>query len=137
MSWIWCLAIVAISVDQTPSEPRAAAIKVFFNERLGPLEIDRMGLGQGGLSDEPMWGDRVPEIRALHPRLIRLFIQEYFDLMPVLDQYNWSKLDAAVDTIRATGATPLMNIAFKPRVLFPKTDDTITDPTDYDAWERL
>src|SRR5260370_29933249 len=82
MSWIWCLAIAAMVVDQTPSEPRVAAIKVFFNERLGPLEIDRMGLGQGGLSDEPMWDNRVPEIRALHPRLIRLFIQEYFNLFP-------------------------------------------------------
>jgi len=102
-----------------------------------PLNIDHFALGQGGLSDDAIWGDRIPEIRALHPRLIRLFIQEYFDLMPAMDRYNWAKLDAAVDQIRATGATPLMTIAFKPRVLFPKVDDSITDPTDYDAWEKL
>lgn len=102
-----------------------------------PLNIDHFALGQGGLSDDSIWNDRVPEIRALHPRLIRLFIQEYFDLMPALDQYNWAKLDIVVDMIRATGATPLMNIAFKPRVLFPKVDDTVTDPTDYNAWEKL
>ena len=29
-----------------------------------------------------MWEDRLTEIRALRPRLIRLFIQEYFDLLP-------------------------------------------------------
>jgi len=40
------------------------------------------GAGQGGLSKEPMWEDRLTEIRALRPRLIRLFIQEYFDLLP-------------------------------------------------------
>ena len=101
------------------------------------LGIDHFALGQGGLSDDSIWGDRIPEVRALHPRLIRLFIQEYFDLMPAADQYNWAKLDPAVDMIRATGATPLMTIAFKPRVLFPKIDDTITDPTDYASWEKL
>ena len=115
MSWIWCLAVVAIAVDLTPSEPRAAAIKVFFNERLGPLEIDRMGLGQGGLSDEPMWDNRVPEIRALHPRLIRLFIQEYFNLFPKRDQYQFEALDRSVDTILKTGGKPLMCMNGKTR----------------------
>src|SRR5438067_2273307 len=131
MSWIWCLAIVAISVDQTPSEPRAAAIKVFFNERLGPLEIDRMGLGQGGLSDEPMWDNRVPEIRALHPRLIRLFIQEYFNLLPKRDQYQFEALDRSVDTILKTGGKPLMCICFKPRLLFQAINQDVVEPNDY------
>ena len=30
-----------------------------------------------------------------------------------------------------------MNIAIKPRVLFPKIDHTITDPNDYGLWEKL
>lgn len=102
-----------------------------------PLNIDHISLGQGGLSDDLIWGDRVPEIRALHPRLIRLFVQEYFDVMPARDRFNWSKLDRAVDIILATGATPLMAIAIKPRVLFPKIDDTITDPSNYGLWDKL
>jgi hypothetical protein len=50
--------------------------------KLRPLEIDHMALGRGGLSDHPLWDDRVNEVRMLHPRIIRLFIQEYFDLLP-------------------------------------------------------
>jgi hypothetical protein len=102
-----------------------------------PLNIDHFALGQGGLSDDSIWGDRVPEIRALHPKLIRLFIQEYFELMPSADRFEWTKLDRAVDDILATGATPIMNIDFKPPVLFPKIDENVTDPNDYSLWKKL
>jgi len=102
-----------------------------------PLNIDHFALGQGGLSDDSIWGDRVPEIRALHPKVIRLFIQEYFDLMPSPDRFHWTTLDRAVDDILATGAIPIMNIDFKPHALFPKIDETATDPNDYALWEKL
>ena len=104
----------------------------------GPaLNIDHFSLGQGGLSDNPIWGDRIPEVRALHPRIIRLFMQDYFNVMPESGRYNWTTLDPAVDAIVAADATPLLNVDFKPRVLFPKVDETITDPTDYARWEQL
>ena len=80
------------------------------------MEIDRFGLGQGGLSDVPMWEDRIPEIRSLHPRLIRLFVQEYFDVYPRKGTYHWETLDRSVQTIFAAGAQPLMCIAIKPTV---------------------
>ena len=101
------------------------------------LEMDHFALGQGGLAPEPMWTDRVPEIRALRPRVVRLFIQEYFDVLPVRGKYDWSKLDQSVDTILKSGATPLMCIAIKPKILFPKIDEAVTDPNDYPAWEQL
>src|ERR1051326_561883 len=87
----------------------AQQIRIDLAAKLAPLEIDRMALGQGGLSEQPMWNDRVNEVRMLHPRIIRLFIQEYFDLLPAAT-YHWDTLDASVDNIRKTGATPLMNI---------------------------
>jgi hypothetical protein len=102
-----------------------------------PLNIDHMALGQGGLSEDSIWGDRIPEIRALHPKLIRLFIQEYYHLMPEAEHYDWAKLDRAVDDITATGATPLMNIDFKPATLYHTVDENITDPTDYAQWKKL
>ena len=105
--------------------------------KLAPLQIDHMALGQGGLSEQPMWDDRVNEVRMLHPRIIRLFIQEYFDLMPAKGKYHWETLDASVDLIRKTGATPLMNIDFKPRLLYPTIDEKIVDPTSYQQWEQL
>ncbi len=102
-----------------------------------PMNISHFSLGQGGLSADSIFESRIPEVRALHPRLIRLFIQEYFNLMPAADRYNWTALDRSVDSIVAANAIPLMNIDFKPALLYPKVDETITDPTDYSLWEKL
>jgi hypothetical protein len=115
----------------------SAQMRVDLAEKLGPLEIDHVSLGQGGLSEQPIWDDRVNEVRMLHPRMIRLFIQEYFDLMPAPGKYHWDTLDASVDLIRKTGATPLMNIDFKPKLLYPVIDQKIVDPSSYEQWEQL
>ena len=115
----------------------AAQVKVVFSERLGPLEMGRMALGQGGLSEEPILADRIPEIRALKPRFIRLFIQEYYDLLPEIGRYHFDTLDRSVDTILQTGATPLMCICFKPKALFPQVDQDVVEPADYAEWEKL
>ena len=84
-----------------------------------------------------MWDDRVAEIRALRPRLIRLFIQEYFRLLPERGRYHFETLDRSVDTILKAGAKPLMCICFKPSVLFPAIDHDIVAPNDDEEWERL
>lgn len=101
------------------------------------MHIDRMALGQGGLSDEPMWDARLTEIRALQTSLIRLFIQDYFQLLSSAGGYHFDTLDRSVDTILAAGAKPLMAICFKPRRLFPEVDQDIVEPNDYAAWEEL
>jgi len=119
------------------AEEQAVQVTVSLEDRLGAMEIDRMALGQGGLSAEPMWDSRVAEIRALRPSMIRLFIQEYFDPLPEPGRYHFDALDRSVDTILKTGAEPLMCICFKPRLLFPKIDQDIVEPNDYDHWEKL
>jgi xylan 1,4-beta-xylosidase len=126
-----CLVVFTVGA-QTP-----AHVQVVFTNRLGPLNINRMGLGQGGLSEEPMWDSRVAEVRALKPRLIRLFVQEYFDLLPRRRTFRFDTLDRAVDTILKTGAEPLMCLCFKPRALFPEINQDIVEPKDYAAWEDL
>jgi len=95
------------------AQERTARITVHLDKNLGPMEMDRFALGQGGLSDEPMLAGRVAEVRALNPRLIRLFVQEYYDLLPAPGRYHWTTLDAAVDQILATGAKPLMCITLQ------------------------
>ena len=128
------LALVA-SLLSAPAQ--SAQVQADFNQRLGPMNIDHMALGQGGLSDEPMWADRVAEIRALHPKLIRLFVQEYFGLLPQLGDFHFDSLDRSVDNILSTGATPLMCLCLKPRVLFPQLDQDQVEPADYAVWENL
>ena len=129
--------IFSLLTATTAFSQQVAEVRLDLSKQLGPLNIDHFALGQGGLAPEPIFEDRIPEIRALRPRVIRLFIQEYFDVLPAPGKYDWTKLDQAVDTILKTGATPLMCIAIKPKILFPKIDDKVTDPNDYPAWERL
>src|SRR5205814_3384990 len=135
---LWLLLILACaSAVSASAQSQVAEVTVSFTNRLGPLEIHKMALGQGGLSEEPMWDSRVAEIRALKPGLIRLFIQEYFDLLPERGRYHFDTLDRSVDTILQTGAQPLMCICFNPRELFPKLDHDIVEPTDYGAWQEF
>lgn len=129
-------AIILACVSGVQAQP-ARTVTVDFAHRAGPLEIDRMALGQGGLSDQPMWDGRIPEIRSLRPRLIRLFIQEYFRLLPEPGRYHFETLDRSVDAILKTGAKPLMCICFKPGVLFGKVNEDNVEPTDYAEWKRL
>jgi xylan 1,4-beta-xylosidase len=61
------------------------------------MKINRFSLGQTGDSSEPMFADRTAEIRTLRPRVIRVFVQEYFDLLPEPRKYHFATLDASVD----------------------------------------
>jgi hypothetical protein len=119
------------------AQPNVGSVKVDFGQRSGPLDIDRMALGQGGLSDEPMWESRIAEIRSLRPRLIRLFVQEYFQLVSVRGRNHFETLDRSVNTILRTGAKPLMCLCFKPGAFFGPVDQDHVEPSDYEAWERL
>ena len=119
------------------AQKRTATLNLDFSKNLGPIEMDHIALGQGGLSPDPIWDSRIAEIRALHPRLIRLFVQEYFDILPAKGKYHFDTLDRSVQEIIDAGALPLMTITIKPKVLFPKVDQDIIDPNDYKAWEDL
>ncbi|HWF66112.1 MAG TPA: hypothetical protein VN670_02335 [Acidobacteriaceae bacterium] len=119
------------------AQTRTATLNLEFGNDQGPVEMDHISLGQGGASPYPMWDNRVAEVRALHPKLIRLFVQEYFDLLPAKGKYHFDTLDQSVNEIVQAGATPLMVIAIKPKVLFPKVDQDTVDPNNYAQWEEL
>src|SRR5215472_774878 len=51
------LAAVGVTLSACAQTGR---VQVAFSERLGRMDMDRMALGQGGLSDQPMWADRIP-----------------------------------------------------------------------------
>jgi hypothetical protein len=124
-------------ISAAAAQTRNATLTLNLAKNIGPMEMDHISLGQGGLSPDPIWDSRVAEVRALHPRLIRLFVQEYFDLLPEDGRYHFDTLDRSVDEIVRTGAVPLICITIKPKVLFPKIDQDVVDPTDYDKWETL
>jgi hypothetical protein len=114
-----------------------ATLRLEFDKNLGPAQMDRISLGQAGLSPHPMWDNRIAEIRALHPKLIRLFVQQYFDVLPSEGNYRFDLLDSSVDEIVQAGARPIMTITVKPMAIFPKVDQDIVEPANYALWEEL
>lgn len=132
MNKAWLLLCPAIALAQVE-----ANLTVDAGAIREPVEIGRYALGQGGLSDRPIFDAQVDAIRSLHVKLIRLFVQEYFDLYPRRGAYHWDTLDKAVDTILETGAKPLLSICIKPRVLYPVIDQDKVDPSSYTEWEEL
>jgi hypothetical protein len=131
------LFLIAASFAPIIASAQTAHVEVAFSNRLGPMKMDQMALGQGGLSDEPMWDNRVAEVAALKPRVIRLFVQEYFNLLPAPGRFHFDTLDRSVDTILKAGAKPLMCLCFKPHGLFPEINQDMVEPNDYAAWEEL
>ena len=122
--------------ESTP--PRHVTLDIDLAHRLEPLQIDKVAsLGQGGQAPDPIWAGRAAEVRALHPRLIRVFLQEYFDVLPAKGVYRFDAMDKVVDLVRESGAEPMMNVCFKPKVLFPRIDPATVEPNDWDEWGRL
>jgi hypothetical protein len=103
----------------------------------GPLELWRQGFGRGGINALPLSRRLIGGMRKLRPRLMRTFIQEFFDVYPEHGVFNWSKLDPYMESLAATGAQVLAAIAVKPKVLFPKIDEKTWRPNDVGAWQRL
>jgi xylan 1,4-beta-xylosidase len=127
----------AVSLGILLAQDATIPVKLDLRDRLGPMGIDRFGVGQGGFSPEPMWSERLSEVRNLKPRVIRLFMQEYFNLLPERGRYQFETLDRSVDLIVKTGAKPLLCIAFKPKVLFPAIDQNNVVPSSWEDWDAL
>ena len=125
-------------VPQTGLDTSAeVTLKIDPSRTLGPIDLTRYALGQGGLSPQPMISDRIDQIRQLRPQTINFFVQEYFDTYPAHHQYHWTTMDKAIEPILATGAKPIMNLTLKPPILYPHINDEIVAPTSYAEWEEL
>jgi len=129
-AWLLLCPAIALAQVQANLVVDAGAVRE-------PMEIGRYALGQGGLSDRPMFDAQADAIRSLHVKLIRLFVQEYFDVYPRHGVYHWRTLDQALDTILETGAKPLVSLCIKPHVLYPVINQDQVDPTSYAEWDDL
>jgi len=95
-------------------------VRIDASETGRPLEVRRQGIGIGGVSSEPL-PERVAEaIGRLKPRLVRVFLQEYFDVYPDHGVFDWSRLDPYMDRIAEMGCKVLATVNLKPPVLFPE-----------------
>ncbi len=116
---------------------KKAVVRIDAGAPGGVIGLERYSLGQGGLSSDDIIGPHVEQLKWLKPKVIRLFLQEYYDVYPAHGEYDWSKLDRAVASIIKTGAKPLMSICTKPKALYPEIDQDKVHPTNYEEWEAL
>jgi hypothetical protein len=105
-----------------PQPGLPALLSIDESSVLGTLDLTAYSLGQGGLSTQPMLHPHVSQLLETHPKTMRIFLEKYYNIYPDHDVYNWAKLDRTLSDIVATGAHPIANIDFKPKVLFPTID---------------
>ncbi|HEY7425290.1 MAG TPA: hypothetical protein VH682_13745 [Gemmataceae bacterium] len=103
----------------------------------GPLELWRHSIGHGGINPLPLPNRVVRGIAKLKPRLIRIFIQEFFQVYPEHGRFDWSRLDPYMDALARTGAKVVAAITIKPKPLFPAIDPAIWRPNDVAEWQRV
>jgi hypothetical protein len=106
-------------------------------ERLGALEWWRHALSHGGINTLPLPERVVEGLAKLKPRLIRIFLQEHFNVYPERGRFDWRLLDPFMAALARTGAKVVAAITIKPKVLYPKVDHSIWRPTDWSEWQRV
>jgi xylan 1,4-beta-xylosidase len=104
---------------------------------IGHFEGWRHTVGHGGVNSQPLPEKIIAGTRKLRPRLIRIFLQEYFDIYPDHDVFNWSKLDPYLGSFAQTGAKILATINFKPPVLYPQINHNIWRPSNVNEWQNV
>ncbi|HUD19466.1 MAG TPA: hypothetical protein VMR81_03420 [Patescibacteria group bacterium] len=95
---------------------------------------------QGGEESTDMIKPVVSEVRTLKPKLI--CIDHIYDSYNVVgksgDQINfdWSKLDGAVDSIIATGAKPCLSLSYMPQPI-AQNGNIVNPPTNWNDWSYV
>lgn len=103
----------------------------------GPFDGWRHSLGHGAVNSEPLPERVVEGVKKLKPRLIRIFLQEYFNVYPDQGVFDWTRLDAYMDSFAQTGAKVIATINFKPPVLFPEINHGIWRPNHVEEWQNV
>ncbi len=115
-----------------------ANIAIDAGTNLEPIKTDFYhAFAQGGEESTDMLAPIAGELRVLRPKLIRLdHIYDHYDVVGRNGDsltFNFQKLDAAIDTILAVGAKPLLALSYMPSVI--ARDGNITNPpNNWDEW---
>lgn len=118
-----------------------ANIIVDAQSRLEPVKTDFYhAFAQGGEESTDMLSSVSGDVKALSPKLIR--IDHLYDHYQVVGRdgggltYDFSKLDAVINTIVATGAKPVLALSYMPQVI-AKDGNIINPPNDWNEWAQV
>ena len=140
------LALLGITSCLGTGEPPLSPIPlatVTLAVAAGPIHHRHieLGLAQGGESPDPAFlQPTAPLVRPLGIRYVRV---DGIYNAPGLVQarsgggltYDWTALDTLIDSIRALGAEPLLDLSYMPPAL--NAESQLLPPTDWTAWDKL
>jgi hypothetical protein len=112
-------------------------VQIDASRTRGSLEGWRQTVGHGGINPVPLPAKVVQGLKKLQPRLIRIFLQEFFDIYPEHGRFDWTRLDPYMDALAQTGASVVAAITMKPPVLFPEVNHAIWRPNDVEEWQQV
>jgi len=112
-------------------------ISVDSSDSIGIVEPWRQSIGLGGVTHEPLPEGPANALGKLKPRLVRIFLQEYFNVYPDHGVYDWSRLDPYMDALADMGCKVLATINFKPPVLYPKIDEKVWLPNNVEEYQDV
>lgn len=135
------LAVQNIAILITRATGKPANIIVDTKSVLEPINTSFYhAFSQGGEEAKDMLAPVVDDIRALKPKVVRL--DHLYDLYSVVGgspgnlKYDWGRLDAAVNSILATGAKPVLALSYMPSVI-AKDGSIINPPNDWNQWAAV
>ena len=103
----------------------------------GPVELWRHSIGHGAVNSQPLPPRVSQGLKKLKPKLVRVFLQEYFNVYPDHGVFDWSKLDPYMDSFVDCGAQVIATINFKPPVLYPTIDQNVWEPNNVLEYQEL
>ena len=112
-------------------------LTVDWTQDAGPLDMRHYTIGIGGVHSMPAPKPVVEGTAALKPRLIRIFLQEFFYIYHGNGVYDWAKMDAYMDAVHAMGGDIMASICIKPNALYPVVDETIFMPNNVAEWQDV
>lgn len=106
---------------------------------LGTLPRPWRYLAQGGESHDWRMGKLIAPVKSLNPQYIRLdHIYSFYDVVsgsPGNVQFNFTKLDALLDDIEATGAKPYIALSYMPTAI--SSGDILAKPVRWEDWQLV
>lgn len=117
---------------------KPANIIVDAKSRLETIKTDFYhAFAQGGEESNDMIASVTNDVKALKPKLIRLdHLYDYYQIVGRSSDgltFDWSRLDAVINTITATGAKPVLALSYMPGVI-AKEGSIINPPNDWNEW---
>lgn len=122
---------------QASGEP--ANIMIDTQAVLGQLPRPWRNLAQGGEQFDWSMKPIAAQVKALHPQYIRLdHIYDFYDIVhgsPGNITFDWSKFDAILDDIQATGAKPYIALSYMPPAI--SSGDILSKPVNWSDWQLV